>query len=233
MTTATIHLNQLSFSWMDSYVNKPCLSIPEWHVNKGEKVFLQGPSGSGKSTLLNLLSGMLLPTTGEVTLLNHAIHQMNSKARDRFRAQYLGVIFQQFNLIPYLSAYDNIRLSGLFANTENTTDRIEYLCKKLHLEASLLHLKANQLSIGQQQRVAAARALLHSPPIIIADEPTSSLDTDNRNEFIQLLLEESERCQSTVLFVSHDSSLAHHFDRVDNIIELQSPLSHSEVSHVS
>jgi putative ABC transport system ATP-binding protein len=215
--STAITLSNVLFSWSKKADNTPTILLPEWHIAQGERVFLHGQSGTGKSTLLNILSGILLPQQGKVTLLGTDITQLSHRQRDRFRAQHLGVIFQQFNLIPYLSVADNIRLSQTFSGIAPQTHRIAELCKQLALDKTLLDQQANQLSVGQQQRVAVARALYHRPSIIIADEPTSALDSNTRNEFIRLLLTQSEHNNSTVIFVSHDHSLSSHFDRIDDL----------------
>jgi putative ABC transport system ATP-binding protein len=212
--TLSINIEQLRFSWKNQNSHtSPILHIPQWHVKQGESIFLHGPSGSGKSTLLNLLGGILSPTTGKASLLDTDIHQLSSTQRDRFRAKNMGIIFQQFNLVPYLSVLDNIRLGQRFSGVEYDQSRIDTLCKNLNLTPTLLQQKANQLSTGQQQRTAMIRALYHRPPLIIADEPTSALDADTRDEFIELLLQESQQNNCSVLFVSHDKQLAKHFDR--------------------
>jgi putative ABC transport system ATP-binding protein len=215
--STAITLSKVQFSWSKTSANTPTIVLPEWTIAQGERVFLHGQSGTGKSTLLNILSGILLPQQGEVTLLGTDITQLNHRQRDRFRAQHLGVIFQQFNLIPYLSVSDNIRLSQTFSGTTPPVHRIDELCEQLALDKMLLNQQANQLSVGQQQRVAVARALYHRPRIIIADEPTSALDSNTRDEFIRLLLTQSEQTNSTVIFVSHDHSLSSHFDRADDL----------------
>lgn len=192
--------------------DKPILHIKQWSIKSGERIFLHGNSGSGKSTLLNIIAGVLSSNSGSVSVLGTELNKLSSHQRDRFRANHIGFIFQQFNLIPYLSVTDNIQLGAQFADQQNKPLSIETLCEQLKLETSLLQRKANQLSIGQQQRVAVARALYNQPELIIADEPTSALDSDNRDNFIQLLLEQSQNTKATVLFVSHEKGLAYHFD---------------------
>lgn len=219
-----IHIEQLQFSWSVSATKSSAdntLSIPYWVVDKGEKLFVEGHSGSGKSTLLNIITGIISPQHGKLNIMGADLTSLSPIERDRYRANTMGVIFQQFNLLPYLSVEENIKLSRLFVTDKNRTfNDIESLLKALNLSSDLLARKASSLSIGQQQRVAVARALYHRPPLIIADEPTSALDTRNRNEFIELLLEQAEAFGSTVLFVSHDQSLAHHFDRTVTMDEL-------------
>lgn len=215
-----IILNDVHFSWSKSRSTTPFIHIPHWQVAQGERVFLQGPSGTGKSTVLNLLSGILLADSGNITVLGQDLQQLNNRKRDQFRARHLGVIFQQFNLLPYLSVKDNILLSQTFSNVPQETQRLYELCEQLQLAPSLLEQVASQLSVGQQQRIAVARALYHKPNIIIADEPTSALDSNTRDEFIHLLLTQSQKTNSTVIFVSHDQSIAKHFDRIDNLADI-------------
>jgi putative ABC transport system ATP-binding protein len=200
----------------------PCLDIPAFHVNAGERVFLYGPSGSGKSTLLGLLSGVLTAETGTVQLLDHDFSQITQTQRDCERANHIGYIFQQFNLIPYLSVIENVclpckfsqlRLTKALANGGALQSEAERLLSQLDLNSSLWSQQVTQLSVGQQQRVAAARALIGQPEIIIADEPTSALDADRQAIFLELLLRESAEAGSTLLVVSHDRRLASAFHR--------------------
>ncbi|MFT6388879.1 MAG: putative ABC transport system ATP-binding protein [Cellvibrionaceae bacterium] len=231
-----IAIKDLIFSWpikqsigsKKTNAIKPILDIPNWEIQPGQSIFLYGRSGSGKSTLLNLISGILQPQQGTITINEQTISDIKPSQRDRFRAQNLGIIFQQFNLIPYLSVTDNIRLSQAFSGTEYDHQRLLELTKKLGLSENILQQKANQLSVGQQQRVAVIRALYHRPKLIIADEPTSALDAETRDEFIQLLLEQNneknteknKKENSSILFVSHDRSLASNFDQQIDINEL-------------
>ena len=191
------------------------LNIPTLEVVAKEKVFLFGPSGSGKTTLLGVLGGY----TGEVEVLGRDVAKMSGSQRDAFRGSHLGYIFQLFNLIPYLSVLENItipcrlsaerraRLNGL-----SLEQAAEQTAKRLGI-GELLHKPVTNLSVGQQQRVAAARSLIGTPELIIADEPTSSLDYDHREKFLELLFESCQAAGSTLLFVSHDRSLMHLFDR--------------------
>jgi putative ABC transport system ATP-binding protein len=149
--------------------------------------------------------------------------ELSQRQKDTFRANNIGIIFQQFNLLPYLSAEQNIRLSQRFRSVNKTADSIELasISERLELNRHILKQKSIELSVGQQQRVAVARALCGSPALIIADEPTSALDTQTRTQFIQLLLDSAE--SSTVIFVSHDMSLASHFDQQLALADLQQP----------
>jgi putative ABC transport system ATP-binding protein len=191
----------------------PVLDVPAFSVKKGRRVFLHGPSGSGKTTLLGVLSGILEATAGQVSVLGHDYRTLKGRARDAFRGAHVGYVFQMFNLIPYLDVQENIllplrlsperraRLGGV--SLEMAADG---LAARLGI-SSLLKRPVTELSVGQQQRVAAARALAGSPELIIADEPTSALDTDHREAFITLLFDEAARSGSSILFVSHDRSL--------------------------
>ncbi len=213
-----ISLSNVAFRW--STTKAPTLDIEKWEVDTGQSVFIYGRSGSGKSTLLNIIAGILEPQHGIVNILGKEINQLKPVQRDKFRARHMGVIFQQFNLIPYLSVLENIQLSQAFSASKNTTKSVELLVDQLSLPKSLLLQKANQLSVGQQQRVAVARALFHQPEIIIADEPTSALDSETRDEFISLLLQQTKEYNSTILFVSHDKSLAQYFDQTIDLQQL-------------
>lgn len=221
-SSPAIELNDLQFSWSSG--GGPLLDIPRLSLARGERVFLYGPSGSGKTSLLNLLAGVSLPQQGQVHLLGHDLSALSARQRDRFRARHIGVVFQQFNLIPYLSVQDNIELAAHFARLETKTPelhrRTRELLDALGLSAELAGRPASQLSVGQQQRVAVARALITRPEILLADEPSSALDTDTRDAFMQLLLAQAEASNCTLVFVSHDRSLAEHFDRQLHMREL-------------
>lgn len=204
-----------------AYADNTVLYIPTWQVAQGSRIFLRGASGSGKSTLLNLLCGMLVPTSGDLRVLERDMTLMSEHSRDRFRARHMGVVFQQFNLIPWLSVRDNVHLAAYFADGDTAVvQRMTELAEQLNLSPALLQRKASELSIGQQQRVAVMRALINRPEILLVDEPTSALDQDNRDAFIDLLMATLDTCGSTLLFVSHDQTLARHFPVHFSITEL-------------
>ena len=211
-----VELRDVVFRWQDG--DAFVLELPELVLAAGERLFVHGPSGSGKSTLLNLIGGVVQPARGEVRLLGQPLAALGTAARDAFRAAHTGFIFQQFNLIPYLSVLDNVRLPCRFsprraARAGDETQEARRLLSALDIAAELWTRPANRLSVGQQQRVAAARALLGKPEIIIADEPTSALDAGRQAAFLDLLLAEARAAGSSVLFVSHDLALADHFER--------------------
>ena len=201
------------------------ISVPEFSIQEGETVLLLGDSGSGKSTLLSLICGTILASSGKVTVCGTDFGSLRGWRRDRFRAEQIGVIFQQFNLLPFGSVLDNILLPLRFAPERNrrcpdTARQAEHLCQALGLPDGVTGQKAASLSVGQQQRVAVARALIGKPPILIADEPTSSLDETARANFLDLMFGQVHAQKSTLLMVSHDPRFADRFDRVVHISEI-------------
>jgi len=205
-----IELKNIVFSYPSSNWK---LEIPQLQLDAGQHLFIQGASGSGKTTLLNLLGGVTTANQGEIWLSGVALHKLSAAKRDTLRAEKIGVVFQQLNLIPYLSVLDNVLLSAHFAGQKRIAVRLRAteLLNRLGLDESLFKQSASRLSVGQQQRVAIARALLTQPVLLIADEPTSALDADNRDAFMQIMLAEADRCGSTVIFVSHDRALQPYF----------------------
>lgn len=194
------------------------LSVPDFAVLPGETVLLLGESGSGKSTLLSLICGTVLAQAGLVQVAGTDLAALSGGQRDQFRVEQIGMIFQQFNLLPFGSVLDNVLLPLRFApvrrsRVRNAHAEIQNLCAALGLP-ELLSAKASTLSVGQQQRVAVARAMIGRPPIIIADEPTSALDATSQSAFLDLLFEQVQAHDSTLLMVSHDPRLGERFDRV-------------------
>lgn len=207
-----IELKKVRFRWPGKQGWQ--LMLDCLRLEAGQHLFIRGASGSGKTTLLNLLSGITQPDEGEVWLKQTAMHQLVASKRDTLRAQQIGVVFQQLNLIPYLSVLDNVLLVAGFANQPVNTliARAQTLLFRLGLDTVLHQKRAAELSVGQQQRVAIARALLLQPALLIADEPTSALDADNRDAFMTLLLAEADESGTTVIFVSHDKALRRYFN---------------------
>jgi putative ABC transport system ATP-binding protein len=202
------------------------LDIPRLWVEQGSSVLLRGISGGGKSTLLGLLAGVLLPGKGRVEVAGQVLQDMGGAARDRFRADQLGVIFQQFNLLPFLSVRDNIALGLRFSRLRSARisgpldAEIARLLQALQLDPALMQRRAGTLSVGQQQRVAAARALIGRPALLLADEPTSALDREAATAFLQLMSAQCQAAGTTVLVVSHDDSLQPLFDRTISLSEI-------------
>jgi putative ABC transport system ATP-binding protein len=206
------------------------LNIPSWSLSVAEQAFVHGPSGGGKSTLLGLLSGLLSPVDGQVTVLGERLDTMNSRQRDQFRAEHIGYVFQQFNLMPYLNATDNLALASRFSKRKNTralNNEVKDLFSALNITEKEWSVPTRDLSIGQQQRVAIARALINKPKLLIADEPTSSLDKANTDAFMELLMPMVKDNQMTLLFVSHDLSLVSYFERVESMDDFN----HTEASN--
>ena len=216
-----IEVHALRYAWPGAA--EDCLAIDELHLARAERVFLHGPSGCGKSTLLGLLAGVLLPHAGHVRLKGTDWSALSGARRDAHRAQHVGYIFQQFNLLPYLSALGNVLLPCRFSRARRERAAAQAgaplaaaqaLLERVGLSPGLWERPAASLSVGQQQRVAAARALVGQPEVVIADEPTSALDAPLRQAFMDVLLQQCSDFGTTLVFVSHDERLAARFDRV-------------------
>lgn len=219
MSEILLSMRDLSYRWPDDADNRPVIDGLSLDVHTDERVFLAGASGSGKSTLLALIGGLIAPDHGRIDFLGQRLDTLGRAARDRFRADHLGVVFQQFNLLPWISAVDNVRLGCRFSAARSRragrpAESARALLEAMGIASELQTRRAGRLSVGQQQRVAAARALIGQPDLLLADEPTSALDTDRRDEFLGLLFSQARAAGSAVLFVSHDRSLAARFDRV-------------------
>jgi putative ABC transport system ATP-binding protein len=219
-----LEARDLAFRWPRA--TRDCLDIAALRIEPGEAVFLRGPSGSGKSTLLSLIAGVLTPRAGRLKLLGHELADCSGRQRDRLRADHVGFIFQQFNLLPYRSALDNVLLTCEFSKRRATLagqprERALELLRRMGLGPELISRRASELSVGQQQRVAAARALIGHPDLVIADEPTSALDDAHRDAFMAMLREVCTESGSALLFVSHDTRLAARFPRSLDLAALQ------------
>ena len=231
-----VELSGVRFSWHAAA--PPVVAIDSLRVARGERLLLRGPSGSGKSTLLSLLAGVLKAQSGSVGVLGHELGALAGTARDRFRADHIGVIFQMFNLIPYLSVMENVCLPCAFSSRrrdrcEQSGTSVREVAERLldHLDMGgdeLLRRQVTALSVGQQQRVAAARSLMGAPELVLADEPTSSLDADRRAAFLELLFRECARERATLIFVSHDATLAPQFDRAVEFASLNRVAGHTD-----
>ncbi|MEQ7054035.1 ABC transporter ATP-binding protein [Paenibacillaceae sp. P-4] len=203
-----IQLHQVRKSYRNQQQLLPILDIPHWHVAQGDRIALLGPSGSGKSTLLYLLCGVLAPDEGTCKVGNEPLHQMTELERDHFRAKHVGIIFQDFHLISSLSAKQNIELvyDGSLHGRERHSHILQWF-ERVGLQDRMNHLPG-QLSRGQQQRVAIIRALINRPSLLLADEPTGSLDYDTAQYTMNLLLQLAQEEGSTLLTVTHDQHLA-------------------------
>ncbi len=218
-----VDIRDLRFAYR---AGREVLRIDTLAIPRESRVFLHGPSGSGKTTLLGVIAGVLIPTAGRVRVLGEEPAALPPSRRDAFRGVHLGYLFQLFNLIPWLSVTENIALPCRLhperaARLGDTSidDAAQQLARDLGL-GDMLDTPVTELSVGQQQRVAAARALIGSPELVIADEPTSALDADRRDQFIELLFAQCARANATLLFVSHDLALGNRFDQVLSLPDL-------------
>jgi len=224
--TDAVRLRGVEYKWnaRDAFG----LSIGEFQVFPGERLLLLGASGSGKSTLLSLLTGIALAQAGTVEILGQRLEGLSGSGRDRFRAEHFGIIFQMFNLLPYGTVIDNVLLPLSFAPQRRaravaaggTDSEARRLLSALGLPADIGQQTAATLSVGQQQRVATARALIGSPEIVVADEPTSALDDDRQQDFLDLLFGQVDATKATLIMVSHDRRLARHFTRVVELSDI-------------
>lgn len=221
-----LEVRDLSFAWRGQ---QPLLDIASFHLKTGESLFLHGPSGSGKTTLLGLLAGITRPQRGTITVNGTIVSSLSSAQRDRWRADHISYIFQQFNLLPYLTVIDNVLLPLRFSaharrrygNHARASAQAHQFLGMLGLDAeSAARLPVGKLSVGQQQRVAAARALIAQPDLLIADEPTSSLDADARSRFLALLFDACRANKTAMIVVSHDLTLSTLFDRTVRLSDI-------------
>lgn len=223
-----IAISDLTFGYPGSL--EPILNIASWHLPPGANVFIRGPSGCGKSTFLSVISGLLSATQGNVHVLGKDLQAMTQRKRDHFRARNMGFVFQKLNLVPFLNTFDNIRLSAYYAGLSKDQIRafVENVCEQMMLPKKLLQRPVSQLSVGQQQRVSIARAICHQPTLILADEPTSSLDDATAEMFMNWMLDSCSRSGASLLMVSHDNRLMAHFDRCEEMQEISSTCAHAD-----
>ncbi|GAB1622441.1 ABC transporter ATP-binding protein [Agarivorans albus] len=220
-SASLLALEEVVFVWPGE--THPAIHIPHLTIAAASHTFIHGPSGCGKSTLLSLIAGVISPQQGKLSFMGQDCASLKAAQRDQLRADHIGYVFQQFNLLPYLSVLENVALACQFSKlrrqralsrSSSVLDEARRLLSHLQLPDKQLNQPVGQLSIGQQQRVAAARAMIGSPELIIADEPTSALDKANREHFMNLLMSELEHCDSSLLLVSHDQELANRFHQV-------------------
>jgi putative ABC transport system ATP-binding protein len=220
---AALYIKNLGFSYASVKRNQPVLAIGDLKVAAGAHTLIYGESGCGKSTLLNLLSGILTGHTGTLEVLGSDYAGMKPAQHDRFRAENIAVIFQQFNLIPYLTVRENVLLGARLAGKPVDASRLGNIFEHLQI-AGLAHEQAVSLSHGQQQRVAAARAIAQRARLILADEPTSALDDLNSRLFLDLLFREAGEHNTTIVVVSHDLRYKKRFDQVMDLAKINKAL---------
>jgi putative ABC transport system ATP-binding protein len=223
MTALTV--KQLKYRWPGQ--QGLTLDVAGLSLQPGSSLFLHGPSGCGKSTLLSAIAGVIDIPPGSIEISGTDIGAIRSSARDRFRAEHIGIIFQLLNLLPWLSALDNVLLATRFSDARRVKagPRPDVAARQLLAELglagpSVIDAPASSLSVGQQQRVAAARALLGMPDLVLADEPTSALDDEAKTAFVNLLVRECAAASAALLFVSHDRSLEGYFDQSLSLAQL-------------
>jgi putative ABC transport system ATP-binding protein len=213
-----ISIRDLEFSYPD---NQFQLSVKTLQVKRGERVAVVGPSGSGKTTLLNLIAGIVLPDTGRVEVGGQPVMAMQESKRRKFRIRHIGLVFQDFELIEYLTVLENILLVDYLEKPQAVmrVERAKSLAEKAGLSGNFYRYP-HQLSQGEKQRVAICRALLNEPSLLLADEPTGNLDAHNKDNVMSILLDFAASHDSTLITVTHDPNLLHLFDRVIDFNEL-------------
>jgi putative ABC transport system ATP-binding protein len=210
-----IEATHLGKTYRTGKLEVPALRDVTFSVNRGEFVAIVGPSGSGKSTLFYVLGGLTSPTAGTLRIQGQDFSRLSDAERTKLRRAHIGFVFQRFNLLPTISAYDNIQLAHTIANTGKPFDTklLDHLASLLNIRGRLHH-RPNELSGGEQQRVALARALITRPAIVLADEPTGNLDTENSNAVLKMLHDSSRELKQTVLMITHNPEAAQIADRV-------------------
>ena len=220
MAKSLIQIKQLQFGYR---VGAFRLAVESLHIEAQERVALIGPSGCGKTTLLNLLAGILVPTMGEIDVEGTCISGLNQEDRQDFRALHMGLVFQEFELLEYLTVLDNVllpfRLNPILQLTKAVQERARMLCGKVGLSDKTKRYPAH-LSQGERQRVAVCRALVTQPVVIFGDEPTGNLDPVNRDIVMDILSEYSESSKAPLVIVTHDHELLDRFDRTMDIREV-------------
>jgi len=202
----------------------PILEIPRLEIRASEQMVLRGESGSGKTTLLQIISGITRADSGKVTFDGTDLNKLSESARDRFRAVKMGYVFQSFNLLPAFTALENVRLGMTFGRGRYRLDRAKLLLSQVGLD-DRIHYRPSMLSVGQQQRVAVARALANQPRLLLADEPTANVDSANQQRIIDLLREVCTKESIALLMVTHSDLIAKQFERVEYLDQLNVAIS--------
>lgn len=221
MPAPAMLIEDLSFRYVrEAPDGPPVVRVAHLEVAAGEPVLLRGRSGSGKTTLLGLIAGLLEPTLGRVLIAGQDVHALHGSARDRFRGRHVGVVFQTFNLLWGLTAAENVMAGMKFSDLPKRTHRARAMELLERLGIDRPDALPERLSVGQQQRVAVARAVAARPTLVLADEPTASLDPENAALAIELIREACRQAGSALLCVSHDPATAEHFERVEDLASL-------------
>lgn len=220
MSPATVSLENVSKSYDEGNGRRQVLKNLDLEVQSGETVALLGSSGSGKSTLLNIIAGLTVPDSGEVTVAGTALTSKTENERTLFRRRSVGFIFQFFHLVPTLTVLENLRLSLQLneMDTPSERHRLEELLERVKLIDRANQLP-DRLSGGEQQRVAVCRAVAHRPALLLADEPTGNLDTETADGVLDLIFDLSQGSQTTVMIVTHSSTVAARCQRVERVVD--------------
>ena len=192
------------------------LDIPQLDIAEGEQIVLRGESGGGKTTLLHIISGIVTADSGSIKLDGTELTKFSEATRDRIRADKMGYVFQTFNLLPAFTALENVRLGMTFARKKMNAERGKELLNKVGL-SDRMHYLPSQLSVGQQQRVAVARALANKPRLLLADEPTANVDPSNQKRIIDLIKDVCRDESVAILLVTHSDEIAHRFERIERL----------------
>jgi ABC-type lipoprotein export system ATPase subunit len=203
----------------------PILDVPRLEVAAGEQVVIRGRSGGGKTTLLNAIAGLTTVDQGKIVVKGTDVTRIPEVGRDRFRARNIGFVFQTFNLLAGFSALENVLLGMTFTGQRSDRGRAEELLARVGLEQRLTH-KPSALSVGEQQRVAVARALANRPVLLLADEPTANIDPAHQQQVIDLLREVCHIENVAMLLVTHSDEVSNQFDRVEHLEELNRVVAH-------
>lgn len=197
----------------------PILDVPQFAVGKGEQLALVGPSGGGKTTLLHIIAGIMRPDSGSVEINGRDISRLPEVGRDHFRAENIGYVFQTFNLLPGFSALENVLLGMSFGRGKADRARAHQLLERVGLAARASH-KPSMLSVGEQQRVSVARALANRPKLLLADEPTASVDAAHQKQILELIRDTCREQEVALVLVSHSPEVAGKFERVERLEQL-------------
>lgn len=226
-----IEVDSVSKSFMDGRKKIQALKKTSFSVNEGEFVALIGPSGSGKSTLLTIIGGLQQPDEGRVLIQDKKFSEVDDKKRTQLRFEELGFVLQASNLIPFLTVKDQLRLVDKVNKEETNSNDVKKLLEQLGID-SLANKYPGDLSGGEKQRVAIARALYHDPSVILADEPTASLDSERAFEVVELLAESTKKNKKATIMVTHDERLVGYCDKVyrmvDGVLELDKEMANQE-----
>lgn len=214
-----IEVRELRLNYSTTAETLKVIDIPYWSVENGEQIAIFGPSGSGKSTLLHMLAGVLVPSSGEVKVCGEDISAMSEAQRDQFRARRIGYVFQNFNLLHGYSALDNVLMGMTFCSVKADRKTAKDLLEKVGIGMRLRHTPS-EMSLGEQQRVAIARALAKKPEVVLADEPTGSLDPRNKAQVVDLLRSICEEQGSTLILVSHEMDIINQFKNRVNYADI-------------